>query len=121
MEKRTLTITLQADWQSALRSIGNMAEHTQSYQGETLNFESPASFFAYLTERRWIILNILQKTESISIGELAKHLARETKSVYEDIQALLHLDLIEIDEKGVLSCPFQDIHVDMHLIASKAA
>lgn len=47
MEKRKLTITLQPDWKSALRKAGKMAQQN-SYQGETLNFQTPGAFFARL-------------------------------------------------------------------------
>ena len=39
MEARTLTISVQPDWQAALRSAGKAAQ-SETYQGETLNFES---------------------------------------------------------------------------------
>lgn len=51
MEKRTLTITLQADWKAALRAAGKAAQRG-GYQGEVLNFESPGIFFSRLSERR---------------------------------------------------------------------
>jgi hypothetical protein len=49
---RTLTITMTPDWRAALRRSGKAAQ-ADSYQGETLNFESPGAFFGRLTERRW--------------------------------------------------------------------
>lgn len=49
MEKRTLTITLQADWKAALRAAGKAAQRG-GYQGEVLNFESPGIFFSRLSE-----------------------------------------------------------------------
>lgn len=45
MEKRTLTITLQADWKATLRAAGKAAQRG-GYQGEVLNFESPSIFFS---------------------------------------------------------------------------
>ena len=44
MSKRTLMITMNADWRGALRAAGKRAT-ARSYQGEVLNFESAASFF----------------------------------------------------------------------------
>jgi hypothetical protein len=49
MNPRRLTITLQSDWRSALRTA---AQHAMeglsdgSYQGERFNFESPGVFLA---------------------------------------------------------------------------
>lgn len=45
MEKRILTITLQADWKATLRAAGKAAQK-DSYQGEILNFQSPSAFFS---------------------------------------------------------------------------
>jgi len=115
MEKRTLTITLQSDWKAALRKAGKAAQHA-SYQGETLNFESPGSFFSRLSERRWAIVHALQATGStMGVRELARYLERDVKRTHEDAQALVELGLIERDSKGALTCPYADIHVDMHV------
>ena len=44
MKERRLTITMQPDWQGALRAAGKSAKDN-TYQGEVLNFESPGRFF----------------------------------------------------------------------------
>lgn len=120
MEKRTLTITLQPDWKAALRAAGKAAQKS-SYQGETLNFQTPGAFFSRLTERRWAIVNVLQNAESMGVRELARQVNRDVKRVHEDAQALVELGLIERTEKGVLSCPYADIHVDMHVMPDNQA
>ncbi len=114
MEKRTLTITLQPDWKAALRAAGKAAQRG-GYQGEFLNFESPGIFFSRLSERRWAIINALQVTGTVGVRELARYLQRDVKRVHEDAQVLVELGLIERDTKGSLTCPYADIHVDMHI------
>ena len=47
MIQRNLTITLQPDWKAAIRAVG-VAAKADSYQGEVLNFETPAQFFGQL-------------------------------------------------------------------------
>ena len=42
MTERYLTITLQPDWKGALRAMAQAAK-ADEYQGEVLNFESPAT------------------------------------------------------------------------------
>jgi predicted transcriptional regulator len=37
------------------------------------------------------------------------------RRVHEDASILAELGLIEKGAKGKLSCPYKDIHVDMHL------
>lgn len=113
---RTLTITTNPDWKSALRAVGARAVHgleTGQYQGETLNFETPGAFFSRLTERRWELLNILLGSGTVGVRELARKLGRDVKRVHEDAAALVELGLIEKDERGALNCPFGNIHVDM--------
>lgn len=115
MTQRTLTITLGADWKNALRQAGKAAK-ASGYQGEVLNFETPAAFFGRLTERRWAIVHTLQQADSVvGVRELARRLERDVKRVHEDAAVLVELGLVERTDSGALLCPFADIHVDMHL------
>ena len=120
MEKRKLTITLQADWKSALRAAGKAAQQ-DSYQGETLNFQTPGAFFSRLTERRWVIINTLQQNGVTGVRELARQVGRDVKRVHEDAQILVELGLIERNDNGSLYCPYADIHVDMHIMSEVQA
>lgn len=121
MEKRKLTITLQADWKAALRAAGKAAQQ-DGYQGEMLNFESPGEFFSRLTSRRWMMVNMLQSTATpLGVRELARRVGRDVKRVHEDAKTLIDLGLIERSETGALYCPYSDIHVDMHMAPEKMA
>lgn len=115
MEKRTLTVTIKPDWRTALRSAARAAFAADAYQGETLNFETPAAFFSRLTERRWAMLYALQGAGELAVRELARRLEYDVRRVHEDAWVLLELGLIERTERCGLVCPFDDIHVDMHL------
>ena len=116
METRTLTVTLQPDWKAAMRRVAHAAEKAAGYQGETLNFDSPAAFFSHLTEKRWMIVHALQGAGTVGVRDLARRVGRDVRRVHEDATALVNLGLIERTEKGELMCPFSDIHVDMHLL-----
>ncbi|WP_376711213.1 HVO_A0114 family putative DNA-binding protein [Pseudochrobactrum lubricantis] len=121
---RELTITTNADWKTALREAGKRAEKgltSDAYQGETLNFETPGAFFSQLTGLRWNLINELLGAGKIGVRELARRLNRDVKRVHVDAAALIELGLIEKDERGALSCPFENIHVDMIMSAPKAA
>lgn len=121
---RTLTITTNADWKAALHEAGKRAEEgleTGEYQGETLNFETPGSFFARLTERRWELLSELLGSGTVGVRELARRLGRDVKRVHEDAAILIELGLIEKDDRGALCCPFGNIHVDMVMTPRQAA
>lgn len=118
MNTRVLTITLRPDWRAALRDAGKKATAT-TYQGETLNFETPGAFFGQLTEKRWAIVHALQEDGGIvGVRELARRLQRDVKRVHEDAGELVRLGLIERTETGALRCPFADIHIDMHVAAA---
>ena len=66
MTKRTLMITMTANWRGALRSAGKRAT-ARGYQGEVLNFDSAGSFFGRLTERRWVLVHALQGRGPMSV------------------------------------------------------
>jgi predicted transcriptional regulator len=114
---RNLTITLESDWAGALRAAGKRATAT-TYQGETLNFESPADFFGRLSERRWKIVRLLQGRGDVPVRELARLLGRDVKRVHGDVVILTDLGLIERTESGGVVCPFESVHIDMHLQAA---
>lgn len=119
MKQRHLTITLQPDWRAALRSAGTRAAKA-TYQGERLNFESPGIFFSRLSEKRWALIRALQGQGEMAIRELARQVGRDVKRVHEDVQVLAELGLLERAEGGGVVCPFAEVHIDMHLLASQA-
>lgn len=115
--KRTLTITIDDDWQSDLRRAAKRAAEG-GYQGERLGFATPGLFFGKLTERRWELVRVLQRDGVAGVRELARRVERDVRRVHDDVGVLLELGLIEKDEQGKLLCPYADIHVDMHLKAA---
>ncbi|WP_157664519.1 hypothetical protein [Bordetella genomosp. 9] len=57
--ERKLTVTTRRDWATALHEPGAAAANgvdRGTYQGETLNFETPSAFFSRLTSNRWAML-----------------------------------------------------------------
>lgn len=124
MNPRRLTITLQPDWRSALRSAAGRASDGLGdglYQGERLNFESPGAFFGKLTEKRWAIIHTLQADGGeTGVRKLARRLGRDVRRVHTDVCVLAELGLVERTASGGLLCPFADIHIDMH-VSSLAA
>ncbi|MCP5190894.1 MAG: hypothetical protein H6988_10950 [Pseudomonadales bacterium] len=116
-----LTISLSPDWKTALRAAGARARNGVGegrYQGEFFNFETPGQFFGRLTERRWAIVRAMQGAGPMSQRELARRVGRDVKRVYEDVQALIVLGLIEKTDSGEIECPYDDIFVNMHLKAA---
>lgn len=109
---RSLTITLQPDWRGALRAAGLRAR-AGSYQGETLNFETPGAFFGRLTKLRWALIHALQGQGELAVRELARRVGRDVRRVHEDVLALAELGLVERTEAGGVLCPFARVHVDL--------
>jgi predicted transcriptional regulator len=118
MTKRTLLITMTADWRGALRAAGKRAT-ARSYQGEVLNFEDAGSFFGKLTERRWALMHVLQGQGPMSVRELARRAKRDVRRVHDDVEVLAELGLVERTDNGGVACPFEDVHIDMRLTAAQ--
>lgn len=117
MTDRYLTITLQPDWKAGLRQAAKSAK-ARTYQGEVLNFETPAQFFGQLTEKRWDIVRSIQGRGELPIREVARIVQRDVKRVHEDIGILADLGLLERTESGGVCCPYTSMHIDMYLKAA---
>ncbi len=117
MTQRNLTITLQPDWKAAIRTVG-VAAKADTYQGEFLNFETPAQFFGQLSEKRWHIVRAAKGKGEMSVRELARVVERDVKRVHDDVVILAELGLLERTEAGGVSCPFTSMHIDMYLQAA---
>ena len=117
MTQRNLTITLQSDWKAAIRAAG-VAAKADTYQGEVLNFETPAQFFGQLSEKRWDIVRAAQGKGEMSVRELARVVDRDVKRVHGDIVILAQLGLLERTQSGGIHCPYATLHIDMHLQAA---
>jgi predicted transcriptional regulator len=114
MPQRRLTITMSPHWKDLLRAQAG-AFSASGYRGETLNFESPAAFFSQLTERRWALLQLLIGAGELGLRETARRAGRDVKRVSEDVDTLVNLGLLERTISGGVCCPFNEIHVDLHL------
>ena len=117
MTQRYLTITLQPDWKAAIRAAG-VAAKADTYQGEVLNFETPAQFFRQLSEKRWDIVRAAQGRGEMSLRELARLVDRDVKRVHQDVGILTELGLLERTDGGGVACPYTSMHIDMYLQAA---
>ena len=117
MNKRRLTITMQANWRGALRAAGQSAK-ANTYQDEVLNFESPGQFFGQRTEKRWGVVRACQGKGELSVREMARALGRDVKRAHYDVVMLAELGLVERTEGGGVCCPFASMHLDMYLEAA---
>lgn len=110
---RTLTITIDPDWEANLREAARQSVQG-GYRGVP-EFLLTEPVFGRLTEKRWELVQAMQKEGGMGVRALARHVERDVRRVHDDVAVLLELGLLEKDDKGKLLCPYTDIHVDMHL------
>ncbi len=121
---RTATIRIRRKHETVAQEMRTRfikAWEAGEYQGEFLDFESPAALFRVLTPKRWELLETLQKEGPMGMRALARALERDVRRVHDDVQALIEVGLIEKDENGKLVVPFAQIHTDFVLRKDEAA
>jgi len=75
-----------------------------------ISFGSIKDLFSAITEKRLELLRyVAEQKEILNIRQLAQALERDYKNVHTDVSALEVLGLIEKDEKGVLTVPYDEI------------
>jgi predicted transcriptional regulator len=75
-----------------------------------LHFASYRQLHATLTEKRMGLLERVAQNEGKNIRQLAADLGRDYRNVYDDVQRLAQLGLIEIRE-GKLYVPYDEIDI----------
>ena len=114
MARRTLKITINPDLKSFL-SEARRKTQSGGYRGESLSFEAPELFLTRLTALRWALVRALMGEGEIPLRELARRVGRDVKRVHGDITALTEMGLVERTDTGGVRCPYEDIHIDLHL------
>ena len=75
-----------------------------------LSFGSIKDLFSAITERRLELLRYVAEQKGVlNIRQLAQALGRDYKNVHTDVGELEVLGLIEKDEKGALTVPYDEI------------
>jgi predicted transcriptional regulator len=86
-----------------------------SRQGRTpdfrLSFESARSLFAELTPARLDLLDTLRKVGPCSVYALAKAADRNYSNVHTDVSRLEELGLIERNDDGAVSVPYEAVEI----------
>ncbi|HET6628352.1 MAG TPA: hypothetical protein VFG91_01105 [Woeseiaceae bacterium] len=81
--------------------------------GETvtprLAFGSLRELFSAITEKRLEMIRFVAEHEQLNIRQLARQLGRDYKNVYGDVKDLVELGLLDKDEAGRLTAPFDEI------------
>ena len=74
-----------------------------------LAFGSLRELFSAITERRLEMLRFVATNENLNTRQLSQQLGRDYKNVYTDVNDLVELGLLEKDERGRLTAPFDEI------------
>lgn len=80
-----------------------------------LSFESARSLFADLTPARVDLLDTLRRVGPCSVYALANAAARNYSNVHTDIARLEVLGLIERNEEGAVSVPYDSVEIRVPL------
>jgi predicted transcriptional regulator len=75
-----------------------------------LSFSSYGRLHAVLTDKRMSLLEYVAQHEGLSIRQLAGQLGRDYRNVYDDVQMLAELELIEKRASGLFA-PYDDINI----------
>jgi predicted transcriptional regulator len=80
-----------------------------------LSFESARSLFADLTPARLDLLDTLRKVGPCSVYALAKAAQRNYSNVHTDVSRLEELGLVERDDEGAISVPYEAVEIVLPL------
>ena len=75
-----------------------------------LSFGSTKDLFSAITEKRLELLRyVAEQKQVVNIRQLAQALGRDYKNVHTDVSELEELGLIEKNENGVVTVPYDEI------------
>ena len=75
-----------------------------------LRFSSYKVLHSMLTDKRMALLEYVANTQNLSIRQLSHELGRDYKNVYDDVQRLMSLGLIEV-QNATLYVPYDEIDI----------
>jgi predicted transcriptional regulator len=84
---------------------------------ERVYFHDVKTFLKYMTPKRFELLNNLHYNGATSIRALAKLLNRHYKNVFDDVKLLEQIGLVEKDETGFYSVPWDEVSASFKLAA----
>ena len=84
---------------------------------ERVYFHDVKTFLKYITPKRFELLDNLHHTGATSVRALAKLLNRHYKNVFDDVKLLEQIGLVEKDEAGLYSVPWDEVSASFKLAA----
>ena len=80
-----------------------------------LSFAGLPLLMKNISPARWDLLKRLKKAGPLTIFALAKLLERDYKNVHTDVSRLLELNLLEKNQDGQVSVPWQAVRAELKL------
>jgi len=84
---------------------------------ERVYFNDAKTFFRHITPRRFDLLEELHRQGEMSINALSRLLHRNYKNVHDDVKALEEIGLIERQDNGLYSVPWDEVQTTLKLAA----
>lgn len=96
---------------TALDAFTETWRRTEANENVTprLAFASLHDLFSALTEKRLELMRFVASHEGLNTNQLARELERNYKNVHTDVAALVELGLLNKDDQGTLTAPFDEI------------
>jgi predicted transcriptional regulator len=80
-----------------------------------LAFGSLGKLFSAISAKRLDLLHYVATHEGLNVRQLAQSLQRDYKNVHTDVVKLLERGLLERNEQGLLSAPYDEILIHAEL------
>lgn len=92
-------------------AFGEFARIWRRGKAETprIAFGSLRELFSAITEKRLELVRFVAGHEGMNTRQIALQLGRDYKNVHTDVNDLVEIGLLEKDEQGGLSAPFDEI------------
>ncbi|MEQ8287049.1 transcriptional regulator [Thalassospira sp.] len=84
-------------------------------QGAHISFASVELLWQTMTPKRWDLLKVMTGQGAMSMREAARRVGRDVKTVHGDVHALLNAGVLDREESGQITFPFDAVHVDFTL------
>lgn len=94
------------DYWARTHEAVSQAWTTGEYQGEELSFATLEQLFSVITQKRWEIIDKLQKIGPVSLRGLSRELHRDVKRVHQDVAVLIDEGIVERTADGKIEVPF---------------
>ena len=87
----------------------------------SIGFALTEQMLSVFTPERWRLVGVLRETGPLTVAELARRLGRHYRNVHADCKRLEEWYVVERDESGQVSVPWEEVRVDIHLPGQVAA